>query len=477
MFNWLQISGKQSNESLKYNELKLYDDKEYMKLCLTLGEKCDEINNEIIKSVNNSVFVGKNDEKFKDISNKETRIKIVNKFNSENNILNKAVSEDKNSLNKDNLCTIKEILSNIINLQEKDLTELFNLEISNLIEDGKDESRKYFANKIEDMKKMNERIYYICDIICNKLILNIACMIGFMSKKENSLWAGIISLLIVLEIRNFQYSIIIKDKLDEKYNEKYIILSWINNNNHEFFELLMNYYQIIPITYKIGEVLRDISTLLNLAQSSEIVDKKINKTFQIPDSVKIISHEIIKNILYEDELLTKLIKLSGNHCFDISSDSITTLRCYLFISPKITNDYILKNIDLFFSNIFKYLIKSNEYVPQRYGLRLLNQLLSVKELSKVMTLFSGNSEYLKIFMDLISSNLETISFEAFHIFKLFIANPKKSRDILNILKSNKNKIIQLLQFQNSRIDEQFSSDKEVSLHNHCYILKQKLVIC
>ncbi|KAH7649653.1 hypothetical protein FG379_000913 [Cryptosporidium bovis] len=477
MFNWLQISGKQSNESLKYNELKLYDDKEYMKLCLTLGEKCDEINNEIIKSVNNSVFVGKNDEKFKDISNKETRRKIVNKFNSENNILNTAVSEGKNSLNKDNLCTIKEILSNIINLQEKDLTELFNLEISNLIEDDKYESRKYFTNKIEDMKKMNERIYYICDIICNKLILNIACMIGFMSKKENSLWAGIISLLIVVEIRNVQYSIIIKDKLDDKYNEKYIILSWINNNNHEFFELLMNYYQIIPITYKIGEVLRDISTLLNLTQSSEIVDKKINKTFHIPDSVKIISYEIIKNILYEDELLTKLIKLSGNNCFDISSDSITTLRCYLFISPEITNDYILKNIDLFFSNIFKYLIQSNEYVPQRYGLRLLNQLLSVKELSKVMTLFSGNSEYLKIFMDLISSNLETISFEAFHIFKLFIANPKKSSDILNILKSNKNKIIQLLQFQNSRIDEQFGSDKEVSLHYHCYILKQTQVIC
>ncbi|KAH8738611.1 hypothetical protein FG386_000606 [Cryptosporidium ryanae] len=465
MFSWLQITRKQSNESLRYNELRLDEDKGYRKLSLILEEKCDKINSEILRLVNNSIFVGQNDEKLEDISNRNTRKKILDKFNFDNKILNTAVSEDNDNLNKENFSIIKEILSNIIYQQERELTELINHQTSKEAGDTKGENIEFFTKKLEEMIKINERIYYITEIICNKLILNVTCMIGFMSKEEISLWVGIISLLIVLEIRNFQYSIIIKNETDNKYDERYIILTWINNNNYEFFELLINYYQVIPITYKIGEVLRDISTLLNLTQGSEIIDKKINKTFQIPNSAKIKSYEIIKNILYENELLTELIRLSGNHCFDISSDSITTLRCYLFISPEITNDYILKNNRSFFNNIFKYLIQSNEYVPQRYGLRLLNQLLSIKELSKTMTLFSGNCEYLKIFMNLISSNLETISFEAFHIFKLFIANPKKSNDIVNILKSSKNNIIQLLlQFQNNRIDGQFNSDKKVSFN-------------
>ena len=48
-------------------------------------------------------------------------------------------------------------------------------------------------------------------------------------------------------------------------------------------------------------------------------------------------------------------------------------------------------------------------------------------------------------------------FEAFHVFKVFVANPNKSPQVLSILLKNREKLAgYLANFQNDREDEQFS---------------------
>lgn len=60
-----------------------------------------------------------------------------------------------------------------------------------------------------------------------------------------------------------------------------------------------------------------------------------------------------------------------------------------------------------------------------------------------------------------------IQFEAFHVFKVFVANPNKPRPIAEILLRNREKLVEfLLQFHTERTDdEQFNDEK-------AYLIKQ-----
>lgn len=52
---------------------------------------------------------------------------------------------------------------------------------------------------------------------------------------------------------------------------------------------------------------------------------------------------------------------------------------------------------------------------------------------------------LKMMMNLLRDKSANIQFEAFHVFKVFVANPKKPDDIRQILLANKEKLITYLQ--------------------------------
>ena len=53
-------------------------------------------------------------------------------------------------------------------------------------------------------------------------------------------------------------------------------------------------------------------------------------------------------------------------------------------------------------------------------------------------------------------------FRAFHVFKVFVANPKKPTEISDILFKNKAKLIPFLEsFQTEKGDEQFNDEKSL----------------
>lgn len=60
-------------------------------------------------------------------------------------------------------------------------------------------------------------------------------------------------------------------------------------------------------------------------------------------------------------------------------------------------------------------------------------------------------ENLKMMMTLLRNKSPNIQFEAFHVFKVFVANPKKPDDITLILINNRDKLIAFLKnFQNDK---------------------------
>lgn len=94
---------------------------------------------------------------------------------------------------------------------------------------------------------------------------------------------------------------------------------------------------------------------------------------------------------------------------------------------------------------------SKDYVTKRQSLRLLGELLLDRANFNVMTKFIGKEENLKLMMKLLVDKSKNIQFEAFHVFKVFVANPNKTQPIKDILKLNKENLIKFLStFHNNR---------------------------
>mmetsp|Transcript_50561 Transcript_50561/g.130332 ORF Transcript_50561/g.130332 Transcript_50561/m.130332 type:complete len:115 (-) Transcript_50561:1940-2284(-) len=62
----------------------------------------------------------------------------------------------------------------------------------------------------------------------------------------------------------------------------------------------------------------------------------------------------------------------------------------------------------------------------------------------VMTRYISDPENLKLMMKLMVDKSKNIQFEAFHVFKVFVANPKKSPAIQDILRKNQEKLLSYL---------------------------------
>mmetsp|Transcript_50560 Transcript_50560/g.130328 ORF Transcript_50560/g.130328 Transcript_50560/m.130328 type:complete len:99 (-) Transcript_50560:1940-2236(-) len=79
----------------------------------------------------------------------------------------------------------------------------------------------------------------------------------------------------------------------------------------------------------------------------------------------------------------------------------------------------------------------------------------------VMTRYISDPENLKLMMKLMVDKSKNIQFEAFHVFKVFVANPKKSPAIQDILRKNQEKLLSYLSsFHNEKEeDEQFREEK------------------
>lgn len=64
---------------------------------------------------------------------------------------------------------------------------------------------------------------------------------------------------------------------------------------------------------------------------------------------------------------------------------------------------------------------------------------------QVMTRYISSADDFKLIMLLLRDNSKTIQFEAFHVFKIFVANPNRPKPIVDILVRNREKLVAFLQ--------------------------------
>uniref|UniRef100_A0A4W2BSH2 Calcium binding protein 39 like n=1 Tax=Bos indicus x Bos taurus TaxID=30522 RepID=A0A4W2BSH2_BOBOX len=159
-----------------------------------------------------------------------------------------------------------------------------------------------------------------------------------------------------------------------------------------------------------------------------------------------IRHEPLAKIILFSNQFQDFFKYVELSTFDIASDAFATF--------KIFEDY-------------EKLLQSENYVTKRQSLKLLGELILDRHNFAIMTKYISKPENLKLTMNLLRDKSPNIQFEAFHVFKVFVASPHKTQPIVEILLKNQPKLIEFLSnFQKERTDdEQFTDEKN-------YLIKQ-----
>jgi len=179
-----------------------------------------------------------------------------------------------------------------------------------------------------------------------------------------------------------------------------------------------------------------------------------------------VRYEALAKILLQSEQFYEFFKYVEVSNFDIASDAYSTFKDLLTRHKMLSAEFLEANYDNVFDQYQK-LLNSENYVTRRQSLKLLGELLLDRHNYSVMTKYISSPDNLKLMMNLLKERARNIQFEAFHVFKVFVANPNKPKPILDILLRNREKLIDFLSnFHNDRSeDEQFNDEK-------AYLIKQ-----
>ncbi|XP_072312319.1 calcium-binding protein 39-like [Eucyclogobius newberryi] len=152
--------------------------------------------------------------------------------------------------------------------------------------------------------------------------------------------------------------------------------------------------------------------------------------------------------------------------FGVASDAFASFKDLLTRHKIMCAEFLENNYDRVFTE-YKKLLHSDNYVTKCQSLKLLRELLLYRHNFTVMTKYINRAENLRLMMNMLRDNSRNIQFEAFQLFKFFVANPNKTQPVINILLKNQTQLVEFLShFQKDRSkDEKFCKEKK-------YLIKQ-----
>ena len=112
----------------------------------------------------------------------------------------------------------------------------------------------------------------------------------------------------------------------------------------------------------------------------------------------------------------------------------------------IASEFLQRQYDLIVEDRLnhKLLSPKTSYVAKRASIQLLSTVLLTRSNYAVMMKYVASRHNLRTIMLLLRDPSGHITFDAFHVFKIFVANPQKTREVTRILVDNRTKLIKYL---------------------------------
>ncbi|XP_009625972.1 putative MO25-like protein At5g47540 isoform X1 [Nicotiana tomentosiformis] len=179
-----------------------------------------------------------------------------------------------------------------------------------------------------------------------------------------------------------------------------------------------------------------------------------------------IRHQVVARYVLRSEHMKRFFDYMQIPEFDVAADATATFKELMTRHKSTIAEFLFENYDWFFTEFNAKLLESANYITRRQAIKLLGDILLDRSNSPVMTRYVSSKDNLRILMNLLRESSKNIQLDAFHVFKLFVANRNKPSDIVNILVANRSKLLRF--FASFRIDkeyclfaedEQFEADK------------------
>lgn len=166
-------------------------------------------------------------------------------------------------------------------------------------------------------------------------------------------------------------------------------------------------------------------------------------------------------VLLADGSMLKLLKFVFHQRFEISNEVFSSFRELVLSQKQLAAAHMKAHFEEFFK-LLHLLLEHEGYIVQRQALKFLGEMLLDPTFQCIMLPYVQNEQFLQIHMNLLRDRSRTIPLDSFHIFKLFVANPKKTPAVRNILCRNCKRLIRLLEtFRCGQIDDGFREDLDM----------------
>mmetsp|Transcript_33129 Transcript_33129/g.46257 ORF Transcript_33129/g.46257 Transcript_33129/m.46257 type:complete len:318 (+) Transcript_33129:206-1159(+) len=165
-------------------------------------------------------------------------------------------------------------------------------------------------------------------------------------------------------------------------------------------------------------------------------------------------------LVLNSPLVWQYFKFVAQEDFELSSDAFKSFKTIVSRrkadkEKREITKFLKDNFDKFFKN-FCDLLMSDVFHVKLQALKLLSEILQKRENFSVMVKFISYPSHLHLMIDNLcadDSREKGMKFQAFHVFKFFVANPKKGKTILNVLRARRTEILKTL-IEMKRTEEQ-----------------------
>lgn len=158
------------------------------------------------------------------------------------------------------------------------------------------------------------------------------------------------------------------------------------------------------------------------------------------------------------ELFFEYVELPN---FDIASDALNTFKDLLTKHETVVAEFLGSHYDQFFE-LYSRLLLSTNYLTRRQAMKFLSEFLLEAPNSQIMKRYIVEVRFLNIMINLLKDSSKNIRICAFHVFKVFVANPNKPRCIIEALLQNRRELLKLLHnLPTSKGDDELDEEKDL----------------
>ncbi|XP_031115215.1 putative MO25-like protein At5g47540 isoform X2 [Ipomoea triloba] len=175
---------------------------------------------------------------------------------------------------------------------------------------------------------------------------------------------------------------------------------------------------------------------------------------------KCIRHQVVARYVLKPEHVKRFFGYVQVPEFDVAADATSTFEELLTRHKSTVAEFLSENYDWFFAEFNAQLLESPNYITRRQAVKLLGEILLDRSNCSVMVRYVSSLDNMMILMNLLRETSKSIQLDAFHVFKLFVANKNRPAEIASVLANNKDKLLRLLEgLKTDKEDEIFETDK------------------